>query len=71
MDSGEEFAYPVPPKLLPKSLRKPGSTKSKYTKYEMKDLTIASWIRFGRRLVDEKKLRKRFHKYMSVGGEEE
>jgi endopolyphosphatase len=71
MDSGEEFAYPVPPKLLPKSLRKPGVKKSKYTPYKMKDLTIASWIRCGRRLVDKKKLRKRFRKYMFAGGEEE
>jgi len=70
-DSGEAFTYPVPPKLLPKSLRKPGVKKSKYAPYEMKDLTIASWIRFGRRLVDEKKLRKKFRKYMFAGGEEE
>ena len=69
-ESREEFTYPVPPKLLPKSLRKPGATKSKYTRYKMKDLTIGSWIRFGRRLVDETKLQKRFRKYMFAGGEE-
>jgi len=69
-DSGEAFTYPVPPKLLPKSLRKPGVTKSKYTPYKMKDLTIGSWIRFGRRLVDEKKLSERFRRYMFVGGKE-
>jgi len=69
-DSGEEFTYPVPPKLLPKSLRKPGVTKSKYTGYKMKDLTIASWIRFGRRLIDEPKLQRRFRKYMFAGGKE-
>ena len=69
-DSGEKFTYPVPPKLLPKSLRKPGVTKSKYTHYKMKDLTIASWIRFGRRLIDETKLQRRFRKYMFAGGKE-
>ena len=69
-DAGEKFTYPVPPKLLPKSLRKPGVTKSKYTAYKMEDLTIASWIRFGRRLIDEPKLQRRFRKYMFAGGKE-
>lgn len=68
--SREEFTYPVPPKLLPKSLRKPGVRKSKYTAYKMKDLTIASWIRFGRRLIDDAKLQRRFRKYMFAGGKE-
>jgi endopolyphosphatase len=69
-DSKEEFTYPVPPKLLPKSLRKPGVTKSRYTPYKMKDLTIGSWIRIGRRLIDNTKLQRRFRKYMFAGGKE-
>jgi len=60
----EGFTYPVPLKLLPKSLRKPGLKTSKYTPYEMKDLTIPSWIQLARGLVDEKKIRKRFRQYM-------
>lgn len=73
-DSEERFTYPVPLKLLPKSLRKPGEKKkSKYAPYEMKDLTIPSWVGLGRRLADDrhKKLRKKFRKYMFAGGEEE
>lgn len=69
-DSKKQFTYPVPLKLLPKSLRKPGLKKSKYTPYEMKDLTVPSWIEFARRLVDDKKVRKRFRKYLFAGGEE-
>jgi len=60
----EGFTYPVPLKLLPKSLRKPGLKTSKYTPYEMKDLTIPSWIQLARGIVDENKIRKRFRQYM-------
>jgi len=69
----ERFTYPVPLKLLPESLRKPGEKTSKYAPYKMKDLTIPSWMRLGRRLADDKhkKLRKKFRKYMFAGGEEE
>jgi len=68
--SEAQFTYPVPVKLLPESLRKPGLKKSVYTPYKMKDLTIPSWIRLGRRLADVKhsKLRKKFRKYMFAGG---
>ena len=68
-----EFVYPVPLPLLPESLRTPGLEKSKYAPYQMRDLTIPSWIRLGQRIADEKrtKLRKRFRKYMFLGGDEE
>lgn len=71
--SEEPFVYPVPVKLLPKSLRIGGVNKSDYAPYKMKDLTIPSWIKLGRRLGDEKhkKLRKKFRQYMFAGGEEE
>lgn len=66
-----EFAYPIPIKHLPKSLREPGTTKSKYAPYRLKDLTIPSWIRLARQLGEEKdkKLRKVFRKYMTLGAE--
>ena len=71
--SASEFVYPVPLPLLPESLRTPGLEKSKYAPYQMRDLTIPSWIRLGQRIADEKrrKLRKRFRKYMFLGGDEE
>ncbi|KAF8974554.1 endopolyphosphatase [Flammula alnicola] len=72
-DAQKEFAYPVPVRHLPESLREPGVVKSKYAPYRMDDLTIPSWIRLARQLADGKrrKLRKRFRKYMFLGGEEE
>ncbi|KAF8165337.1 endopolyphosphatase [Crassisporium funariophilum] len=69
----EGFLYPVPLRHLPESLREPGVEKSKYAPYRMTDLTIPSWIRLARRLADDKhtKLRKKFRKYMFLGGKEE
>ncbi|PPQ94043.1 hypothetical protein CVT25_009891 [Psilocybe cyanescens] len=68
-----DFLYPVPVKLLPEPLRDPGVVKSKYAPYGMQDLTIPSWIRLARQLAEGKrqKLRKRFRKYMFLGGKEE
>ncbi|KAF9485346.1 hypothetical protein BDN70DRAFT_871374 [Pholiota conissans] len=68
-----EFVYPVPLAYLPEPLRTPGSKKSKFAPYEMRDLTIPSWIRLARQIADgeRRKLRKRFLKYMYLGGEAE
>jgi len=70
-ETQEEFAYPVPIRHLPKSLREPGTTKSKFAPYRLKDLTIPSWIRLARQLGGEKdkKLRRVFRKYMTLGAE--
>lgn len=66
------FNYPVPLRNLPKSLRNDTVTKSKYAPYRMKDLTIPSWIDLARNLADPKakKLRKKFKKFMFMGGTE-
>ncbi|KAG0709642.1 hypothetical protein DFH29DRAFT_869942 [Suillus ampliporus] len=63
---------PVPLRNLPKSLRKPGVKKSKFAPYELEDLTIPSWLDLACKLgkSGETKLRKRFKKYMYMGGEE-
>ncbi|KAG1754048.1 Metallo-dependent phosphatase-like protein [Suillus paluster] len=63
---------PVPLMNLPESLREPGVKKSKFAPYELQDLTIPSWIDLACKLGKprEKKLRKRFKKYMYMGGEE-
>ncbi|KAH6917815.1 endopolyphosphatase [Coprinopsis sp. MPI-PUGE-AT-0042] len=63
------FVYPIPLDQLPEELRDPTVKKSRYTPYHMKDLTIASWVKLGRKLADEKnvKLRKKFKKYMFAG----
>lgn len=75
MESGDsEFYYPVPVRHLPRSLRdgkkKIGELKKKkkYVPYEMKDLTIGSYVELGRRLADvgHGKLRRQFRKYMFV-----
>ncbi|KAF8826752.1 hypothetical protein HHX47_DHR5000731 [Lentinula edodes] len=64
-----EFRYPIPLRNLPNSLRE-GKMKKKYFPYEMKDLTIGSWLDLARRLGDvkEKKLRGKFRQYMYLGG---
>ncbi|KAJ7591020.1 Metallo-dependent phosphatase-like protein [Mycena floridula] len=61
----------MPLKNLPKSLRE-GPKKSKYLPYEMKDLTIGSWIEIGRRLAEpaSKILRNKFcDEYMFLGAD--
>lgn len=69
MKVAARFGYPVPLKLLPKSLREGNVTSSKFAPYRMEDLTIASWVGLARRLGDptREKLRKRFKQYMYMG----
>lgn len=69
----KEFVYPVPLQQLPSELKEEGVEKSKYAPYGMRDLTVGSWVRLGRQIGDEKrrKLRKKFRKYMFMGGSEE
>jgi endopolyphosphatase len=46
-DDGGAFAYPVPPRNLPKSLRTAAAenrTKSRYAPYGLADLTVGSWL---------------------------
>jgi len=71
-DGTDGFQYPIPLKRLPGSLRDSGVTDSKYAPYSMADLTIPSWVGLAQKLGDESnvKLRKRFRKYMYMGGEE-
>ncbi|KAG2156070.1 Metallo-dependent phosphatase-like protein [Suillus clintonianus] len=63
---------PVPLRNLPKSLREAGVTESEFAPYGMHDLTIPSWLDLACKLGKprEKKLRKRFKKYMYMGGSE-
>ncbi|KAF8897542.1 endopolyphosphatase [Infundibulicybe gibba] len=67
-----DFQYPLPLHNLPRVLRQGNVSESKYSPYELPDLTIGSWVDLGRRLGDAKheKLRRRFRKYMYFGGEE-
>ncbi|KIM25254.1 hypothetical protein M408DRAFT_331351 [Serendipita vermifera MAFF 305830] len=58
---------PVPKHLLPKSLRDVNRTKSKFTPYQLDDLTIPSWIVFARKLGKSKKLWKQFIGFMYMG----
>ncbi|KAH7887732.1 Metallo-dependent phosphatase-like protein [Phlebopus sp. FC_14] len=62
----------IPLKHLPKELHDRSVKKSKFAPYGLEDLTIRSWVGLGCRLgqEEEKKLRKRFRKYMYMGGEE-
>lgn len=66
------FDYPVPLRNLPRSLWNDTITKSKYTPYRMRDLTVSSWITLARKFADpkHKKLRKKFEKFMFMGGVE-
>lgn len=66
-------APPVPLRHLPKALRNAteAGKGAKYMPYGLGDLTVGSWVELGRRLAagTEAKLRKRFRKYMYMGGE--
>jgi len=66
------FWYPIPLRHLPKSLRNATVTASKFAPYGLADLTIASWTDLAQRLAvgAERKLRKRFRKYMYMGTDE-
>ena len=61
----------IPRENLPKSLR--GGRGGKYAPYALKDLTIPSWIGLAKKLGDSenRKLRKKFRKYMFMGHGEE
>ncbi|KAI0068865.1 endopolyphosphatase [Artomyces pyxidatus] len=63
------FAYPVPVRQLPRSLRAGNATKSRYAPYGLGDLTIPSWLGLARKLGDASrgKLRRRFREYMYMG----
>lgn len=71
-DSARGFQYPIPLQHLPRSLRNSSVTSSKYAPYRMPDLTIPSWVKLAHKLGDKEhtKLRKRFRKYIYMGGEE-
>jgi endopolyphosphatase len=63
---------PVPLANLPRSLREPGVTESKFAPYGLRDLTIPSWLDLACKLGTprEEQLRKQFKQYMYMGGEE-
>jgi endopolyphosphatase len=65
----EEFDYPIPLKLLPKALRPAGHGNSKYTPYELRDLTVQSWVGLAKEIADpaNKRLRERFREYLWMG----
>ena len=68
---GRGFAYPIPKRHLPRSLRNSTRTKSKkYAPYGLADLTIPSWTRLARRVGRKKgkTMRQRFKEFMSMGG---
>ena len=70
----ETFAYPIPLKRLPRTLRDANVTASKYAPYGMEDLTIPSWAGLARRLAKagkNSKLRRRFRQYMYQGANAE
>jgi endopolyphosphatase len=67
----QDFIYPIPLRHLPRMLRNSSVVKStKYTPYDMEDLTIGSWIGLAQRLGDEehRTLRKRYRQYMYMRG---
>jgi len=66
---GPHWMPPVPKHLLPKSLRDGNRTKSKFTPYEMDDLTIPNWIDLARELGKSKQLWKQFIGFMYMGEE--
>ncbi|KAG1877519.1 Metallo-dependent phosphatase-like protein [Suillus subluteus] len=66
-----DHQYVIPLRLLPEELRQPDAVESEYTPYELKDLTIPSWLDLATRLTKNKKLRSRFKEFMYLGGVEE
>ncbi|KIJ20029.1 hypothetical protein PAXINDRAFT_153001 [Paxillus involutus ATCC 200175] len=73
--AGDESLMPplIPSRNLPEELHGTGGIKTKYAPYNLDDLTIPSWLHLAWRLGQgqEKKLRRRFRKYMYMGGEED
>lgn len=66
------FHYPLPLKLLPKSLRNATRTSSKFAPYKLPDLTVRSWTALAAKLGrgEKEKLRQKFRQYMYFGGDE-
>ena len=66
-------AGPVPNRELPKSLRKgtKRDAKGKFVPYGLPDLTVGSWLALADKLGGNgaKTVKKRFRKYMFMGGE--
>ena len=71
--AASKFAYPIPLRHLPKSLRNATRTTSKYAPYGMEDLTVGAWAGLARELAEgkRKKLRQRFRRYMYMGEEKQ
>lgn len=65
----KDWIPPVPKHLLPKSLRDPNRTQSKFAPYELEDLTIPNWIALARELGKSKKMWKKFIGFMYMGQE--
>ena len=71
--AARKFAYPIPKRHLPRSLRNSTVAKSKkYAPYGLADLTIPSWTALGSRMGRSKgkRLRQRFKEFMYMGGGE-
>lgn len=59
--------YPVPLGQLPDELRLgTAGEKSKYAPYGMEDLTVGSWMRMGRALVECRGMQRRFRSFMTM-----
>ena len=70
---GRKFAYPIPRRHLPRTLRNSTVRRSKkYAPYALGDLTIPSWTALGSRMGRSKgkRLRQRFKEFMSMGREQ-
>jgi len=67
----DELREVIPRQNIPKSLR--NGRGAKYAPYELSDLTIPSWIGLAQKLGkgENRKLRKKFKKYMFMGHGEE
>jgi endopolyphosphatase len=72
-DEADGFYYPFPLRNLPRSMRNATITASKYAPYHLTDLTIGSWVGLAQRLANtrEKRLRKKFRRYITLGDPEE
>ena len=70
----KKFAWPIPKRHLPRTLRNATTGKSKkYAPYGLEDLEVGSWGGLARRLgrgKKGKKLRQRFKEFMYMGGGE-
>ena len=70
---GRKFAYPIPRRHLPRTLKNGTAHRSKkYAPYALEDLTVGAWAGLARRLgrAKGKGLRQRFREFMYMGGAE-